>query len=45
MNEPAYDRPGTAYGGGYGIFNSIAETKPDLMLWLGDNTTSGTRLG
>ncbi|MBK8614569.1 MAG: alkaline phosphatase family protein [Flavobacteriales bacterium] len=38
VNEPAYDRPGTAYGGGYGIFNSIAETKPDLMLWLGDNT-------
>lgn len=37
VNEPAYDRPGTAYGGGYGIFNSIAETEPDLMLWLGDN--------
>jgi alkaline phosphatase D len=37
VNEPAYDRPGTPYGGGYGIFNSIAATSPDLMLWLGDN--------
>ncbi|MCC7502529.1 MAG: alkaline phosphatase family protein [Flavobacteriales bacterium] len=38
VNEPAYDRPGTPYGGGYGIFNSIAAAKPDLMIWLGDNT-------
>lgn len=37
VNEPAYDRPGKAYGGGYSIFNSIADQKPDLMLWLGDN--------
>jgi alkaline phosphatase D len=38
VNEPAYDRPGHPYGGGYGIFNSIAAAKPDLMIWLGDNT-------
>ncbi len=37
INETIYDRPGTPYGGGYQIFNSIADTKPDLMLWLGDN--------
>ncbi|MBK8500277.1 MAG: alkaline phosphatase family protein [Flavobacteriales bacterium] len=37
INEPAYDRPGTPYGSDYGIFNSIAAQKPDLMLWLGDN--------
>lgn len=37
INEPAYDRPGKPYGGEYGIFNSIADKKPDLMLWLGDN--------
>jgi alkaline phosphatase D len=37
INEPAYDRPGTPYGGGYGIFDAIAAKQPDLMLWLGDN--------
>lgn len=37
INETAYDRPGKPYGGEYGIFNSIADAKPDLMLWLGDN--------
>lgn len=37
VNEPAYDRPGTPYGGGYGIFGAIAAQRPDLMLWLGDN--------
>lgn len=25
------------YGGGYEIFDAIADQKPDLMLWLGDN--------
>lgn len=35
--EPAFDRPGKPYGGGYQIFNTIADQKPDLMLWLGDN--------
>ncbi len=38
INESAYDRPGKPYGGDYFIFEKIAETKPDLMLWLGDNT-------
>ncbi len=38
INEAAYDRPGKPYGGDYFIFEKIAETKPDLMLWLGDNT-------
>jgi alkaline phosphatase D len=37
VNEPAYDRPGKAYGGDYGIFDAIADKDPDLMLWLGDN--------
>lgn len=37
INEPAFDRPGKPYGGGLGIFNSIADQRPDLMLWLGDN--------
>lgn len=38
VNEPKFDRPGTPYGGDYFIFERIAEKKPDLMLWLGDNT-------
>lgn len=38
INEPEYDRPGTPYGSDYQIFTAIADTKPDLMLWLGDNT-------
>ena len=37
INEPAYDRPGKGYGGGYSIFETIAASHPDLMLWLGDN--------
>ncbi|HEY0978129.1 MAG TPA: alkaline phosphatase D family protein [Flavobacteriales bacterium] len=40
INEPPYDRPDGPkgpYGGGYTIFNSIADQRPDLMLWLGDN--------
>lgn len=37
INEPAYDRPGKAYGGDYGIFNHIHAQGPDAMLWLGDN--------
>lgn len=37
FNEPDYDRPGRAYGGEYGIFQSIYNRRPDLMLWLGDN--------
>ena len=37
LNDPAYDRPGKAYGGGESIFNSIAQQQPDAMIWLGDN--------
>lgn len=37
INEPEADRPGTPYGSDYGIFNTIHEAQPDLMLWLGDN--------
>ncbi len=36
-NEPAYDRPGRAYGGDPAIFETIADLRPDAMLWLGDN--------
>lgn len=38
INEPEYDRPGKGYGDNYSIFTSIYEKKPDVMLWLGDNT-------
>lgn len=38
VNEPDFDRPGKPYGGDYQIFTSIFQQKPDLMLWLGDNT-------
>lgn len=38
INEPQYDRPGTGYGGEYGIFTNIYNQHPDAMLWLGDNT-------
>ncbi|MBK9249618.1 MAG: alkaline phosphatase family protein [Ignavibacteria bacterium] len=38
VNEPDYDRPGKGYGGEYSIFTSIYDKKPDVMLWLGDNT-------
>ena len=37
INEAAYDRPGTPYGGGYEIFDAIAAMQPTMMLWLGDN--------
>lgn len=36
-NEPAFDRPGTPYGGDYRIFRTIDTLRPDFMLWLGDN--------
>lgn len=38
VNETAYDRPGTPYGGEYRIFEAVARLRPDAMLWLGDNT-------
>ncbi|MFM7006490.1 MAG: alkaline phosphatase D family protein [Flavobacteriales bacterium] len=37
INEDGYDRPGKPYGGEYQIFEAIYQSKPDLMLWLGDN--------
>lgn len=38
VNDPPYDRPGTPYGSNYQIFTSIHQKRPDMMLWLGDNT-------
>ncbi len=38
VNDTPYDRAGSPYGGGYEIFDAIADTDPQLMLWLGDNT-------
>lgn len=38
VSEERYDRPGRPYGGDYQIFTSIYEKRPDVMLWLGDNT-------
>jgi alkaline phosphatase D len=37
VNDPPYDRPDPPYGGDYQIFRAIAEQRPDVMLWLGDN--------
>lgn len=37
INEKKDDRP-KPYGDQYQIFNSILAKKPDLMVWLGDNT-------
>lgn len=37
INEESMDRPGRPYGSVNGIFNSITQANPDLMLWLGDN--------
>jgi alkaline phosphatase D len=37
INDEPFDRPGKPYGASYEIFESIAASKPDVMLWLGDN--------
>ena len=37
INDPDFDRPGKSYGGEDKIFNSIADKKPNAMIWLGDN--------
>jgi len=37
INETIYDRPGKPYGGDYEIYHSMANTKADFMIWLGDN--------
>lgn len=40
INEPPYERPSATggYGSEYHILTAIARTRPDAMLWLGDNT-------
>lgn len=50
INDPAYDRPGTPYGGEYQIFDHINSQEADFMIWLGDNNylreaDYGTRTG
>ncbi len=37
INEPSRDRDGRPYGGNYEIFTAMAQSKPDLTVWLGDN--------
>lgn len=37
VNDPEWDRASSPFGGGYGIFDAMARTPSDLMLWLGDN--------
>ncbi|MCX6189287.1 MAG: alkaline phosphatase D family protein [Bacteroidetes bacterium] len=38
VNDSAFDRPGQPYGHGTEIFNTMANTEAQLMIWLGDNT-------
>ena len=38
VNETAWDRPGKPYGSDYDILTVIAKTRPEAMIWLGDNT-------
>lgn len=38
INDTTYDRPGKPYGGEYEIIRKIVDSKPDFMVWLGDNT-------
>lgn len=37
FNDAPYDRPGTPYGADDTLLDAMAATKPDLVLWLGDN--------
>lgn len=37
LNDPPYDRPGKAYGQGLQIFETMAKTPKDFMIWGGDN--------
>ncbi|MEW6559710.1 MAG: alkaline phosphatase D family protein [Pseudomonadota bacterium] len=37
INDPAFDRPGKPYGGGYEIYGPMTAERADLMIWLGDN--------
>jgi alkaline phosphatase D len=38
INDTEYDRPGKPYGGEYEIIQHMTQSKPELMIWLGDNT-------
>jgi len=37
INDAEFDRPGKPYGQDTRIFQSIADQKPNAMIWLGDN--------
>lgn len=37
FNEPEFDRPGKPYGNDSSIFETMARTPADFMIWLGDN--------
>ncbi len=37
INDSLYDRPGKPYGQGNKIFETMADTKADFMIWSGDN--------
>ncbi len=37
VNDPPYDRPGRPYGHSTGIFQHMAASGADFMLWVGDN--------
>lgn len=37
INEEVYDRPGKPYGSDYEILEALYKTKPEFMLWMGDN--------
>lgn len=37
INEEVYDRPGKPYGSDYEILDALYKTKPEFMLWMGDN--------
>jgi len=37
INDTAYDRPGKPYGGGYEIYDNMADKDTDFMIWMGDN--------
>lgn len=50
VNDAPYDPPGDPKGGEYGILEAMAATRPDAMVWLGDNVYLlepdwGTRTG
>ena len=38
INDKEFDRPGKPYGGEYEIIKYMHDSKPDFMVWLGDNT-------